>query len=70
MKFEKDEIVIEVTDPNTFNIFKREGFTMVEETEDAELIELRAKAKELGIKGYATSKAETLLTKIAELEKK
>jgi hypothetical protein len=70
MKFEKDGIVIEVTDPNTFNIFKREGFKEVEETEDEELLTLRAKAKELGIKGYATSKAETLITKIAEIENK
>jgi hypothetical protein len=70
MKFEKDGIVIEITDPNTFNIFKREGFTMVEETEaDEELIALREKAKELGIKSAHTMKKETLLAKIEELQK-
>lgn len=31
MKFEKDGIIIEIDNPNTFNIFKREGFTEVKE---------------------------------------
>lgn len=57
---------IEFEDPKPFKILlEREGFKPVEEEN---LEELRLKAKELGIKGYATMKAETLNTKIAEIE--
>jgi hypothetical protein len=69
MKFEKDGIAVEITDPNTFNIFKREGYKEVEEKEDEELLTLREKAKELGIKSAHTMKKETLLAKIEEMQK-
>jgi hypothetical protein len=36
MKFEKDGMIIESNDPNTFNIYKREGFKEVVETEKEE----------------------------------
>ncbi|AEY66604.1 hypothetical protein Clo1100_2433 [Clostridium sp. BNL1100] len=31
MKFKKGNYVVEVTDPNTFSVFIREGFKKVEE---------------------------------------
>ena len=56
---------LEFADESMTKTLEREGFKPVEEEN---LEELRAKAKELGIKGYATMKAETLNTKIAEIE--
>ena len=70
MKFEKDGNVIEVENPNTFNIFVRDGFEKVEEDELDELEALRNKAKEMGIKSTHTMKQETLIEKITELENK
>jgi hypothetical protein len=67
MKFKKGNYIIEVSDPNTFNIFEREGFKPVEDETDEELEALRAKAKDLGIKGAHNMKKETLILKIAEL---
>jgi hypothetical protein len=69
MKFEKDGTIIEIEDTNTHNIFIREGFKKVEEEVDEELIPLREKAKELGIKSAHTMKKETLIAKIEELQK-
>lgn len=79
MKFKKGDAEIELTDPNTFNIPIRAGFEPVKETEepggqkempdDTELAELKAKAKELGIRNAHSMGKEKLLEKIAEAEK-
>ena len=80
MKFRKGEAEIELLDPNTFNIPIRAGFEPVKETEEpdgqngsipdeAELAELKAKAKELGIRNAHSMGKEKLLEKIAEAEK-
>lgn len=79
MKFKKGDIVIELSDPNTFNIPIREGFVPVTDEVPAEpaqetakkpddTAELLAKAKELGIRNAHSMKRETLLRKIAEAE--
>lgn len=64
MKFEKNGNTVEVFDPNTFSIFEREGFTVVEDDEKAELLK---QAKELGIKSAHMMNTDTLKKKIAEL---
>lgn len=63
MKFQKNGHTVEVTDPNTFSIFIREGFTEVEEDEKSELVK---QAKELGIKSPHLMSVETLKEKIDE----
>lgn len=73
MKFQKDGLIVEVSDPNTYNLFERNGFEPVVATEEAqevdpELEELRAKAKELGIRNAHSMGKEKLLAKIAEVE--
>jgi len=83
VKFKKGDIVIELSDPNTFNIPIREGFVPVTdevpvepaqeatkepEKEPDDTAELLAKAKELGIRNAHSMKRETLLKKIAEVE--
>lgn len=79
MKFKKGDIVIELSDPNTFNIPIREGFVPVTDEvpvepaqeatkEPDDTAELLAKAKELGIRNAHSMKRETLLRKIAEAE--
>lgn len=69
MKFKKDDHIVEVTDPNTFNVFERVGFIPMEEEIDEELEALRAQAKELGIKGYHNMKKDNLISKIEEMKK-
>jgi|GEM_PF-4809635 hypothetical protein len=64
MKFEKNGHIVEVTNPNTFNVFEREGFKLV--TDDK--VELISKAKELGIKSAHLMSTDKLKEKIAELE--
>jgi len=66
MKFEKNGHIVEVTDPNTFNIFEREGFVTLDETTD-EKADLVKKAKEIGIKSAHLMSIETLKEKIAEI---
>ena len=79
MKFKKGDIVIELSDPNTFNIPIREGFVPVTDEvpvepaqeaakEPDDTAELLAKAKELGIRNAHSMKRETLLRKIEEAE--
>lgn len=72
MKFKKGDIVIELSDPNTFNIPIRDGFVPVTEKEPEkepdDTAELLAKAKELGIRNAHSMKRETLLKKIEEAE--
>lgn len=83
MKFRKGDVIIELNDPNTFNIPIREGFEFVteetqekqepvkepeQETEPDDAAELLARAKELGIRNAHSMKRETLLRKIAETE--
>ena len=65
-------MTLELLDPNTFSVAKREGFEPVEEDkqEDPELEALREQAKELGIKNAHNMKKEKLLEKIAEAEQK
>lgn len=65
MKFEKDGRIVEVFDENTFNVFEREGFTVVEEEDREELVK---KAKELGIKSPHLMGLDKLKEKIAESE--
>lgn len=76
MIFEKNGKFLELKDPNTFNIAERYGFKPAEEQEkpdekpdDTELAELKAKAKELGIRNAHSMGREKLLEKIAEAEK-
>ena len=64
MKFIKDGHIVEVTDPNTFNVFERVGFTPLAEDEKEEL---KKQAKELGIKGSHLMSVETLKEKIKEV---
>ena len=62
------KIIIDCDNINLFSLYKREGF-VEEEANETELEELRNQAKELGVKGFQLMKKETLITKIAELEK-
>jgi hypothetical protein len=65
MKFMKNGHIVEVTDPNTFNVFEREGFVAVSEQID-EKIELVKIAKNLGIKSAHLLGIDKLKEKIAE----
>ena len=85
MKFRKGNIVIESDIENTFNLYERAGFKPViepaKEVEEAQTVEtptvgtadaldeLKAKAKELGIRNAHSMKEETLIAKIEEAEK-
>lgn len=81
MKFRKGDVVIELTDPNTFILAERQGLEPVCEElqsepipepiqepdqEPDDLEELRERAKEMGIRNAHSMKRETLLKKIAE----
>lgn len=84
MKFRKGNIVIESDIENNFNLFQRYGFEPViepvkevaeaqkVETQEAEaaddLDELKAKAKELGIRNSHSMGKAKLLERIAEAE--
>jgi len=84
MKFRKGNIVIESDIENNFNLFQRYGFEPViepvKEVTEAQTVEapivkttdtldeLKAKAKELGIRNAHSMKEETLIAKIAEAE--
>lgn len=83
MKFRKGDVVIELTDPNTFILAERQGFEPVCEElqsepipepiqepdqEPDDLEELRERAKEMGIRNAHSMKRETLLKKIADKE--
>lgn len=61
MKFEKNGHIVEVFEENTFSIFEREGFKVVEEDDKNDLLK---QAKELGIKGANLMSAEKLQEKI------
>lgn len=68
-KHKDNENVIEINDKNLVSMLEREGFELVEGGADEELEALRKQAKELGIKSAHTMKKETLLEKIAEINK-
>lgn len=75
MKFSKEidgkEVIIECKEENLYSLCERNGYKPVEEVDevDIELEELRDHAKELGIKNAHMMKKETLIDKIAALEK-
>jgi len=84
MKFRKGNVIIESDIENNFNLFQRYGFEPViepvKEVAEAQKVEapivettdtldeLKAKAKELGIRNAHSMKEETLIAKIAEAE--
>lgn len=70
MIFEKNGNTVEVTDPNCFSIFEREGFTVVEKDieKTAEKSELLKIAKELGIKSAHLMGIEKLKEEIEKLK--
>jgi hypothetical protein len=79
MKFIKGDIIIDAQYEFTHNIFLRDEFVplteepkektveVTEEKPELTLEELRAKAKELGIRNAHSMKEETLRKKIAEI---
>jgi hypothetical protein len=59
MKFKKNGITITVDNPNTYNVFIRNGFEKVED-EELSYQDLKSLAKEKGINTHGMKKEEIL----------